>query len=75
MFVFLLTIFLCSITVASGHGKVSAEQGKAAIVLAGFGTTEPSAIESITNIQDEIKKSFPGIPFKITFTSNIIRSV
>lgn len=75
MFVFLLTISLCSITLASGHGKVSAEQGKVAIVLASFGTTEPSAIESITNIQDEIKKAFPGIPVETTFTSNIIRSV
>jgi len=75
MFVFLLSISLCSISLASGHGKASAEHGKVAIVLASFGTTEPSAIESITNIQDEIKKAFPGIPVKMTFTSNIIRSV
>ncbi|MCD6224776.1 MAG: sirohydrochlorin cobaltochelatase [Deltaproteobacteria bacterium] len=75
IFVFLLTISFCSITLASGHGKVSTEQGKVAIVLASFGTTVPSAVEAITNIQDQIKKAFPGIPVKITFTSNIIRSV
>jgi len=75
IFVFFLSISFCSITLASGHGVVRAEQGKVAIVLACFGTTEPSAIESITNIQDEIKKAFPEIPVKITFTSNIIRSV
>ncbi len=75
IFVFVLTISLCSTTLASEHGKVSTEQGKVAIVLASFGTTEPSAIESITNIQNQIKKAFPGIPVKITFTSNIIRSV
>ena len=75
VFVFFMTISLCSITLASGHGKVSTKQGTVAIVLASFGTTEPSAIGSITNIQDQIKKAFPGIPVKITFTSNIIRSV
>jgi len=73
--VFFMTISFCSITMASEHGKASTEQGKVAIVLASFGTTEPSAIGSITNIQDQIKKAFPGIPVKITFTSNIIRSV
>ena len=75
IFVFFLTIVFCSVTLAAGHGKSSADQGKTAIVLASFGTTVPSAIESIVNIQDEIKKAFPGIPVKITFTSNIIRSV
>ena len=65
----------CSITPAGEHGKVSTEQGKVAIVLASFGTTVPSAVEAITNIQDQVKKAFPGIPVKISFTSNIIRSV
>ncbi len=73
--VFLLAIFFCSITSASEHGKVGTEQGKVAIVLASFGTTVPSAVEAITNIQNQAKKAFPGIPVKITFTSNIIRSV
>ncbi|MEA1867884.1 MAG: sirohydrochlorin cobaltochelatase [Thermodesulfobacteriota bacterium] len=73
--VFLLTIGFCSVTMAGEHAKVSADQGKVAIVLASFGTTVPSAIESITNIQKQIQKAFPGVPVKITFTSNIIRSV
>jgi len=73
--VFLSIIVFSSGILAGEHGKVSTEQGKVAIVLASFGTTEPSAIGSITNIQDQIKKAFPGIPVKITFTSNIIRSV
>ena len=73
--VFLSIIVFSSGILAGEHGKVSTEQGKVAIVLASFGTTEPSAIGSITNIQDQIKKAFPGIPVNITFTSNIIRSV
>lgn len=73
--VFFLTIVFCSVTLAVVHGKGSDNQGKVAIVLASFGTTVPSAIESITNIQQEVKKAFPGIPVKITFTSSIIRSI
>jgi sirohydrochlorin cobaltochelatase len=73
--VFLLTIVLCSVTLAGEHAKVIADQGKVAILLASFGTTVPSAIESITNIQQEVKKAFPDVPVKLTFTSNIIRSI
>ncbi|MDM8536244.1 sirohydrochlorin cobaltochelatase [Desulfobacterales bacterium HSG17] len=57
------------------HGKAEKKEYKTAIVLASFGTTVPSAVKSINNIQDEVKKAFPGIPVKVTFTSNIIRSV
>jgi sirohydrochlorin cobaltochelatase len=56
--VFLLTIVLCSVTLAGEHGKGSADRGKVAIVLASFGTTVPSAIESITNIQQEVNRTF-----------------
>lgn len=73
--VFLLTIVFCSVTLAGEHARVSADRGKVAIVLASFGTTVPSAIESITNIQQEVKKAFPDVPVKLTFTSNIIRSI
>ncbi|MDY6878940.1 MAG: sirohydrochlorin cobaltochelatase [Desulfatiglans sp.] len=73
--VFLLVIVFGSGALAGESSEVSADQGKVAIVLAGFGTTEPSAVEAITNIQDKVKEAFPGIPVKITFTSNIIRSV
>ena len=71
---FLLIILLSSGAIAE-HGKTDQDKNRVAIVLASFGTTVPSAIESITNIQQEVKKAFPGIPVKITFTSNIIRSI
>ncbi|MFT5726276.1 MAG: sirohydrochlorin cobaltochelatase [Desulforhopalus sp.] len=49
--------------------------GKNAIVLASFGTTVPSAVVSITNIVDTVKKAYPETEVRLTFTSNIIRSV
>lgn len=52
-----------------------APEAKSAIILASFGTTVPEAVQSITNIQDKVKKAFPNIPVKVTFTSNIIRGV
>ncbi len=64
-----------SLVAASGHIHSSGEQGKVAIILASFGTTVPSALKSIINIQEKIKEAFPGVPVKITFTSHIIRSV
>ena len=49
--------------------------GKNAIVVASFGTTVPSAVQSITNITDTVKKTYPETEVRITFTSNIVRSV
>lgn len=60
---------------ASDPETVDALKSKTAIVLANFGTTVPSGVQAIVNIQEEVKKAFPGIPVKITFTSNIVRSV
>lgn len=60
---------------ASPPGKTVGDDGKVAIILASFGTTVPSAVKSITNIHEKVKEAFPDVPVKITFTSNIIRSV
>jgi len=61
---------------AGEHKKDTKEtQDKTAIVLANFGTTVPSALASVINIHEEVTKAFPGVPVKITFTSNKIRSV
>ena len=48
---------------------------KKAIVLAGFGTTYPSALVSITNIQKKVQEAFPKTTVRIAFTSNIIRNI
>lgn len=69
----LLTLAITPVGFASSGGKPA--DPKPAIILASFGTTVPEAVASITNIQDKVKAAFPGIPVKITFTSNIIRGV
>jgi sirohydrochlorin cobaltochelatase len=78
----ILLIAFAGIIIGCGHtpslqagGQTSKPDGSVAIVLASFGTTVPSAVASITNIQEQIKKAFPAVPVKMTFTSNIIRSV
>lgn len=76
----ILMVLICGLVAAlplgaAGHGEGHKKDDKVAIILASFGTTVPSAIESIVNIQQKIQAAFPGVPVKITFTSNIIRSV
>jgi sirohydrochlorin cobaltochelatase len=48
---------------------------KKAIVLAGFGTSYPSALVSFTNIQKKVRETFPNTTVRIAFTSNIIRNI
>jgi sirohydrochlorin cobaltochelatase len=72
---FLLFILTASPAAAAGHGPTDGVKSKTAIILANFGTTVPSAVQAIVNIQDQVKQAFPGVPVKITFTSNIIRAV
>jgi len=72
--VVMLAVVLSCGTLYAGQGK-NTDPGKTAIVLASFGTTVPTAVKAIINIQEKIKKAFPGVPVRMTFTSNIIRSV
>jgi len=70
-------VYLCVFSVsafASGAMGIPGS-GKNAIVIASFGTTVPSAVSAITNISDEVKKAYPKTEVRLTFTSNIIRSV
>lgn len=64
-------------TAANGFASDSSTKGngKTAIVIASFGTTVPSAVKSIINIMDKTKEAFPNTEVRVTFTSNIIRSV
>ncbi len=69
-----LFLFLLTASMVVGAAKPSTP-GKTAILLAAFGTTEPSAVQAITHIRDQVKKAYPGTELRITFTSNIVRSV
>ncbi len=46
-----------------------------AIVLAQFGTSYPSALRSLLDIQKNVQSAFPGVKVKLAFTSNIIRKI
>ncbi|PLX87454.1 MAG: sirohydrochlorin cobaltochelatase [Desulfuromonas sp.] len=46
---------------------------KTAIVVASFGTSYPSAVDSLLAIVDDIETTYPGTPVQMAFTSNIIR--
>lgn len=70
----LICVVCCGSVFASQQAK-TAKETKTAIVIASFGTTVPRAIVAITNISDRVKKAFPETEVRITFTSNIIRSV
>ena len=48
---------------------------KTAIIIANFGTTVPTAVQSIVNITSRVKAAFPDTEVRVVFTSNIIRSV
>ena len=70
----MLAVHWAPFPVWAGGGGAAAREG-AAIVLASFGTTVPEAVGSIINIKKRVEHAFPDTPVKITFTSNIIRSV
>lgn len=69
----LLSLIMVNNVTASSSGP--AAPGKKAIVLASFGTTVPEAVKSITNIYNTVQEAFPQTEVRISFTSNIIRSV
>lgn len=71
-----MTVTLALSLMLAGAACAMGEQpNKKAIVLAGFGTSYPSALVSITNIQKQVQKAFPKVPVKVAFTSNIIRGI
>ncbi len=70
----LLIVLLLSAN-ATASGGPTKKANDTAIVIASFGTTVPSAVKAITNIIDKTKAAYPRTEVRVTFTSNIIRSV
>ncbi len=62
----LTCLFLCS-------GGFAMPEEKNAIVVAAFGTSYPSAVNSLLAIVRDIETTYPQTPVKMAFTSNIIR--
>ena len=75
LFGFILFSVLSDPAAAAENKKKQPKTGQAAIILASFGTTVPSAVKSIINIQQKVQAAFPEVPVSVTFTSNIIRKV
>lgn len=71
----LFMVLMLSLTLTATAFSMGHLQDKKAIVLAGFGTSYPSALVAITNIQKKVQKAFPKVDVKIAFTSNIIRNI
>jgi len=65
-----LSLALCVSSFAMGP-----QEDKKAIVLAQFGTSYPSALVAITNIQKQVQRAFPDVKVKMAFTSYIIRNI
>jgi len=70
----ILVIIVMMVSIATASNSAP-PQGKTAIIIASFGTTVPTAVQAITNIIDHVKKAYPATEVRVTFTSNIIRSV
>jgi len=58
---------------ASGGSKM--EKPKPAIVVTAFGTTYETTLKSILSIVKDVEKTYPDVPVKLAFTSNIIRKI
>jgi len=76
--VFFLAMIICLLggSAAFGSGSMAnSANGNSAIIMASFGTTVPEAVGAITNITDIVRNAYPETEVRITFTSNIIRSI
>ncbi len=62
----LISIILCG-------GSFAMHKEKTAIVVAAFGTSYPSAVDSLLAIVRDIEATYPETPVQMAFTSNIIR--
>jgi sirohydrochlorin cobaltochelatase len=68
-------LILCLTAGMVAAADTSPANEKTAILLASFGTTVPSAVKSIAHIGEQVKKAYPGTEIRISFTSNMVRSV
>ncbi|QGY40724.1 sirohydrochlorin cobaltochelatase [Pseudodesulfovibrio cashew] len=68
-----LCLVLTAAPALAGHKADGA--AKQAIVLAAFGTSYPTGLDSILNIKTRVEKAYPGVPVRLAFTSSIIRKI
>ncbi len=66
LFTLTIGLFCCG-------GSFAMQEEKTAIVVAAFGTTYPSAVDSLLAIVRDFETAYPQTPVQMAFTSNIIR--
>lgn len=76
----ILVLTVSVLIIAAASCIASGEKGrhgepKTAIVVASFGTTVPRAIPAIVNIVEQIRVAYPATEVRLSFTSNMIRSI
>lgn len=72
------SLLLFGLSAAQAHGHHSHKHGhkkpiKKGILLVAFGSSYPQAQASFENIEDQVKKAFPDVPVRWSYTSKIIR--
>ncbi|TKB50029.1 sirohydrochlorin cobaltochelatase [Ferrimonas aestuarii] len=67
------SLLLLAPAMATADTAPTKPQQKSAIVLAAFGTSYDSALNSLLHIQQDIQAAYPNTPIRFAFTSNIIR--
>ena len=67
-----LTLVILMITPAMSHGN-ERDSKKSAMLIVSFGTSMPEARKAIDNLVETVKKEFPSVDVRLSFTSNIIR--
>ncbi len=68
-------LFFAAFASGATGGRGGAKESRNAIVIAAFGTTVPEALSSIMKIAGQVRAFYPETEVRLTFTSNMIRSV
>lgn len=66
----ILAVLIMIPSVSFAHDE---NESKSAMLIVSFGTSVPEARKAIDNLVDTVKKEFPSVDVRLSFTSNIIR--
>ena len=66
-------LFVLAVTLLIPSAAFAEVSSKSAILVVSFGTSMPEAQKAIDNLVDTVKKEFPSVDVRLSFTSNIIR--
>jgi len=67
----LMILFAAAASAMAAHGSKGPD--KKGILLVAFGSSVPAAQVSFANIEQAVKKAFPGVPLRWAYTSKMIR--